>query len=251
MTEISTRSLAVVCDGLRLACGALVGDAPRGVVVLLHGIPSVAPPDSDDDGYPGLARRFAQAGWLSVWADMRAVRESPGFFSIEGWVRDARAIVDAARAIDNAAGLPVAIVGSSAGGAVAVEVTKRGAPIDALALLAAPAAWVSFAGTPEEGARKIREEAGMALADDVMADPLNWSKEFDSVNAERSIVAVTVPTLIVHGTEDDVVPVEHAYRLAGRARKGELFVLEGAPHQLRRHPGVVELVLDWLDRRLA
>jgi uncharacterized protein len=248
--NISTRSLAVVCDGLRLACGAYMAPDARGIVVLLHGIPSVAPPDPGDDGYPGLARRFAGAGWLSAWADMRAVRESPGFFSIEGWVRDARAIVDAARAIEGASGLPVAIVGSSAGGAVAVEATKRGAPVDALVLLAAPAAWVSFAGTPEEGARKITEEAGMALSEDVRANPLEWSKEFESVHAENAIVSIRVPTMIVHGTDDDVVPVEHAHRLARRARRGELFVLDGAPHQLRRHPGVVDLVLDWLDRRL-
>ena len=245
------RSLAVLCDGLRLSCGAYVPDDPKGIVVALHGIPSVAPPDPDDDGYPGLARRFAAEGWIAVWADMRAVRGSPGFFSIEGWVRDARAVIDAARAIEGAAGLRTAVVASSAGGAVSVEATKRGAPVDALVLLAAPAGWISFAGTPEEAVQRITEEAGMNLAEDVLADPSGWAVEFDSVVAEKAMVSVQVPVMIVHGSADDVVPVDHAYRLADRARRGELFVLEGAQHQLRREPGVVELALDWLERRIT
>ena len=249
--NVQARSLAVLCDGLRLSCGAYVPEEPKGIVTLLHGIPSIAPADPDDEGYPGLARRFAAEGWVAVWADMRATRGSPGVFSIEGWVRDARAVIDAARAIEGAAGLRVAVVASSAGGAVSVEAAKRGAPVDALVLLAAPATWISFAGTPEEGVRRVTEEAGMKLSEEVLADPHDWAKEFEGVEAVKAMVSVQVPVMIVHGTADDVVPVDHAYRLADRARRGELFVLEGSQHQLRREPGVVELVLDWLSRRLA
>src|SRR5919106_1585914 len=136
MTAANVR-LPVVCDGLRLSAGACMPEEPRGLVVLLHGIPSVNPPDPDDKGYPGLAERLAAEGWAAAWADMRAVRGSPGFFSIEGWVRDARAVVDAARALDGTGHLPVALVGSSAGGAVSAEVVRRGAPVNALAMLAA------------------------------------------------------------------------------------------------------------------
>jgi len=244
------RPLAVVCDGLRLNAGAYVPEDPGGVVVLLHGIPSIAPPDPDDDGYPGLARRLAGEGFAAAWADMRGVRGSPGFFSIEGWVRDARAAVDAARALDGLAGLPLALLGSSAGGAVATEVTRRGAPVDALVLLAAPAAWLSFAADPSAGMRRIVQEAGMPLDADALADPSAWASEFDAVTTENSIADVRVPTLIVHGTGDEVVPVDHATRIAERARNAEVRIVEGAAHQLRREGAVVELVLDWLRRRL-
>src|ERR687896_1085645 len=98
--------LEVSSDDLRLAAGACVPDEPVGLIVLLHGIPSVNPPDPGDEGYPGLARRFASSKWLAVWADMRARGRSPGHFSIEGWVRDARAIVEQARALEAARGLP-------------------------------------------------------------------------------------------------------------------------------------------------
>jgi uncharacterized protein len=249
--SISEQSLAVVCDGVRLAGGACVPEEPAGTLVLLHGIPSVNPPDPDDTGYPGLARDFARRGWTAVWADMRAVRKSAGYFSIQGWVRDVRAIVDSARVLPAARGRPLALIGSSAGGSVSVEATARGAPVDALVLLAAPAAWVSFASLPSAGVRRITEEAGMALHPDVLSDPTAWAAEFDEVVAERAIKSVRVPTLIVHGTADDVVPVDHARRIGDASGRADVRIIEGAGHQLRREPGVVDLVDEWLRSRLA
>jgi fermentation-respiration switch protein FrsA (DUF1100 family) len=244
---MSGTELNVVCDGLELVCRALVHDTARGIIVLLHGIPSVSPPDPDDDGYPGFASRFYAKGWTSVWADMRGARDSPGHFSIEGWVRDVDAIVAAARDLHDG---PLVVAGSSAGGAVAVEAVARGTPADALVLLAAPAEWLSFAGDPAEGARRITEEAGMTLSPEAVADLDAWAEEFGRVTTVSSIALVGVPVLIVHGTADDVVPVAHAHTLAERAPGAELRIIDGASHQLRRDPRVFELVNDWVNRTL-
>ena len=241
-------SLPVLCDGLRLKVEALVPDEARGTVVLLHGIPSVAPPDPDDEGYPGLARVAADRGWVAVWAAFRGARDSPGYFSIEGWVRDARAIIDAARTVGGESGGRLAVVGSSAGGAVAVEAVCRGAPVDAIVLWAAPARWVTFAGDAAAGVRHISEQAGMPLAPDVLEDPTAWAAEFERVVPEKSVAGVGVPVLVIHGTDDDVVPVDHARRLAVRSSRAEMRLIEGAPHQLRRHPETVAVTFDWLER---
>ena len=240
--------LEVVSDGLALDAGIEVPEEPRGIAILLHGIPSVAPPDSGDPGYPGFARRFAQRGWAAAWGDMRSVRRSPGFFSIEGWVSDARAMVDAARAAVPSGG-PVVLVGSSAGGAVSTEVVRRGAPVDALVLLAVPAAWLSFAADAASGVVRVTSDAGMQLAPETLEDPAQWAAEFERVTTEISITEVGVPILVVHGTADDVVPVDHAARIASAAPGATLQVLEGAGHQLRRDEKAVALVLEWLDEK--
>lgn len=245
------KSLPLTCDGLRLSCGSALPDSPRGVVVLLHGIPSTNPPDPSDAGYPGLARDLAERGWAAVWADMRAVRQSEGFFSIEGWVRDCEAVVAGAYSLPISADIPLALVGSSAGGAVAAEAARRGAPIDALALLAAPASWISFTDDPSVGLKRITQESGMQVAPEVMEDPVAWALEFEGVTTETSIKDVDVPTLIVHGTADDVVPVDHAHRIATRAPHAELQLIDGAGHQLRREPRAMTLVFDWLERTLS
>lgn len=240
-------TLNVVSDGLRLEAGVVVPDSPRAVVLLLHGIPSAAPPEPGDAGYPGLARTFAERGWAAAWVEMRGVRSSEGFFSIEGWVHDARAALDVARALDPLDGLPAAIVGSSGGGVVAVEAARRGAPVAALALLATPAAWVSFAGDAGEAIHRITVDAGMSIAPDVLADPAPWIAEFESIVTEEAVADLDLPMLILHGTADDVVPVSHAARIAERARRAEVRILEGGAHQLRKDPEAIRITLDWLD----
>lgn len=242
MREIPLR---VECDGNVLAGGALVPDDADRTVVLLHGIPSISPPDPDDAGYPGLARRFADEGWVAAWADMRAVRSSTGYFSIEGWVTDVAAIVGAARDLKPTSF--TALVGSSAGGAVATTAVSRGLGVDALALLAAPAAWVSFAGDPRAGLARITQEAGMAVDPNVVEDPTAWAAEFDAVSTRDAIRDVGVPVLVLHGDADDVVPVDHAGDIAAGAADAELHIIKGALHQLRRDERAVGTLMRWLD----
>ncbi len=248
MSNIASGPLVVFSDALSLKGGVCMTPAARGLVVFLHGIPSTAPPDPDDPGYPGLARVFAERGWNGTWADLRGKRGSEGYFSIEGWVRDAKALIDTAGALEANEGLPVVLVASSAGGAVGVEVARRFGGVAALALLAVPAEWQGFAGDPIEGARRVQEDAGMPIPPQAVADPTQWAAEFERVTTIDSLPHVQVPVLIVHGTGDFVVPVNHARQLHEVATDSELHILDDAPHQLRRVPGAIDLVLGWLER---
>lgn len=238
--------LEISSGGILLKGGAFVPEDATRSVVLLHGIPSTAPQDPSDVGYRGFGRAFADAGWVAGWADMRAVRGSEGYFSIEGWVTDVSAIVAAIRDL-KPTGF-VALVGSSAGGAVASEAVGRGLSVDALALLGAPAAWVSFAAHPVAGLTRITQEAGMQVAPEVMEDPAGWAAEFDRVTTRDSIREVSVPVLVLHGDADDVVPVDHAGDIAAAAHDAELHIIKGGGHQLRRDPRALQTLLQWLDR---
>lgn len=192
-----------------------------------------------------MARRFADDGWVAAWVDMRAVRGSSGYFSIEGWVADVAAIVAAVRDLQMTSFF--ALVGSSAGGAVATEAVARGTRVDALALLGTPAAWVSFAGDPVAGLTRITQEAGMVVAPEVMEDPAAWAAEFDRVTTMEAIRKVEVPVLILHGDRDDVVPVDHAGDIAAGSGDAELHIIKGGVHQLRRDERAVGTLMRWLD----
>ncbi len=246
-----TITIPLDVDGNALDAGAVVPDEPRGVVVVLHGIPTVEPPDPDDTGYPGWAEVLAGDGWLTAWVDMRAVRGSAGYFSLEGWVRDCLGLLAAVKELPWGRGKPVALVGSSAGGCVSAEALRRGGDADALALLAAPAGWISFADGGPAGVKRIMEEAGMAVAPEVVEDPTAWGVEFDTITTRAAIAEVSVPTLILHGTADDVVPVEHAHLIAEAAPHAQVEVIEGAGHRLRSE-GRARRILDaWLERTLG
>ncbi len=248
MSKLVEQALTVECDGLQLAGGAWIPPQARATVVLLHGMPSQMPPAPGSIDYPGLARTWAERGWVAMWADMRSVRGSQGFFSIEGWVRDALAWLGAAQGLS--AGKPLAVIATSAGGPVAAEAIRRGAPADALVLLAAPAGWEEFAGDAHAGARRVLFGSGLALGPGVLEDPTTWAAEFEGVTTERSIEGVGIPTLVMHGTADTVVPVDHAHRIAAHAPRAELAILEGAEHNLRHDPAVMDHVARWLERVL-
>ncbi|MFN2526064.1 MAG: hypothetical protein ABR505_07340, partial [Actinomycetota bacterium] len=104
--SISELDFEVLCDELSLRAGACLPEDPRGVVAFLHGIPSGGPPDPDDPGYPGLSRDFAERGWVASWMDMRAARGAPGYFSIEGWVNDAVALINSLKEMEQLGPLP-------------------------------------------------------------------------------------------------------------------------------------------------
>ncbi len=58
------------------------------------------------------------------------------------------------------------------------------------------------------------------------------------------------PLLVVHGTDDDVVPVSDARALVDAAGGPvELRILVGAGHRLRHDPRAVAILLGWMDRQ--
>lgn len=83
----------------------------------------------------------------------------------------------------------------------------------------------------------------MTVSDGVLAQTLNigllasFKGTLDSVTAfsetdfRPDIAKVTVPTLIIHGDADQIVPFEATGKLAAASIKGsQLKVYEGAPH---------------------
>jgi fermentation-respiration switch protein FrsA (DUF1100 family) len=131
---------------------------------------------------------------------------------------------------------------------VAAQVARLGFEVDGVALLAAPADWITFAAHPDAGVERITKDAGMAVAPAVLADPSQWGAEFIEVSTQRAIAQVDVPVLIVHGDRDDVVPVAHATRLLQSAPLAEVHILQGGSHQLRRDPRAIQLLVEWLSR---
>ena len=55
--------------------------------------------------------------------------------------------------------------------------------------------------------------------------------------------------LVMHGEDDESVPVSDARRLADAHGSAELRVIHGAGHRLRHDPRAVAVLLGWLDRQ--
>ncbi len=59
------------------------------------------------------------------------------------------------------------------------------------------------------------------------------------------------PLLLLHGTDDDVVSVDDAQRIADAHGSAELRIVAHAGRRLRHDPRAVASVLGWLDRQVV
>lgn len=243
------RRVALRSDALTLSGEAFVPEDPKLLCVLCHGIPGPGPRDPSDAGYAGFARTLAARGFATLWFDFRGVRGQPGEFSIAGWCTDLEAALDALDTDAEIGGIPRAVVGSSAGGAVAIAVAARREDVAAVATLAAPASF-TFGGLVSDPAKLLQTFRNTGIVHDPAFPPDvdGWWSEFAAAAPENLIGKLAPrPVLLVHGDSDEVIPYPHAERLflaAGEPK--ELVRIPHGAHQLRRDPRAVEALVDWL-----
>ncbi|MDW7651781.1 MAG: alpha/beta fold hydrolase [Bacillota bacterium] len=247
------RSFSVEVEGNRLAGEINLPTqvaAPYPVVVICHGIPSGRPAENDP-GYRPLAKRLAAAGFLSVIFNFRGCGESGGNIDLAGWCRDLRAILDMLYTRHDTDKSRMSLMGFSGGAAVSCVVAANDRRVSAVALMACPAEF-SFLFKEEELTEMIARarEIGSIRDPGFPGDPQAWLAGMYAVRAEEAIGLLSPrPVLIVHGTDDEVVPVEHARRLYARAGDPREFVLlDKTHHRLRQVPEALQAAEDWLCR---
>jgi len=233
-------------------------------VILLHGWPLSA--DSWDDH----ALRIAEAGMKAIAYDRRGFGRSGQAWAGYDYdtLADDLADVIAATGAENAA-----LVGFSMGGGEVARYMSRhgGRNVRQAALIASVVPYMLRTadnpdGTPQatfdEIEAGIREDRARFFAQffrsfygvgifehPVSQEVLDWSvnqsmlaglhptlacaRAFATTDFRGDLAAFSVPTLIVHGTKDDTVPIDPAGRAAARGISGSrLIEYEGAPHGL-------------------
>jgi fermentation-respiration switch protein FrsA (DUF1100 family) len=80
-----------------------------------------------------------------------------------------------------------------------------------------------------------------------------WLEGFKTVAPVAYIDKISPkPLLLVHGDQDDVVPVAHAekfFKKAGQPK--ELVILPGAGHRLRQDERAIDAAMKWLINAAA
>ena len=224
---IDTPAGAIEC--LRVADGA---DPARGSFILLHGIQGTA------------------ASWGAVAARLGGERvilmpnlrgrgrslspPSPEAYTLAHFAADLHAVIEAAPA-------PVTLVGWSMGVLVALSYLSRHDParLDGLVLASGTACAgteaVWFRSDSHEGLAEEAQLRAERLALSAYAIPVAVAGAWQSVrNADLSAVlaGIVLPTLVLHGAEDDQCPLAHGRRIAEGIAGARLDVWPGAGHNL-------------------
>ena len=204
------------------------GEENKGVVLLLHGMDGM-----DASSLLGQASVLNQAGYAVLLPDMRAHGRSGGdhFGLAFEEPQDAAACLDWVRTQPDLREKPLAVMGISMGGAVAIRSAARNPEVDAVVSVS------SFASVDHMIQETMRLKLDMP---DVLADlftpfmrftlftmfgasPLNDSPLHDI----RAIAPR--PVLIIHGTADEQIPLENAEFLLEAGGEGvESWIVEGA-----------------------
>lgn len=215
----------------------------RRIVVLGHGVTG----NKDRPLLVAVAESLARAGIASIRISFSGNGASEGRFedsTISKEVDDLGAVFDALQ------GWNITYAGHSQGAAVGVLRAGKDSRIKHL---------VSLAGMVHTAAFAAREFNGLRPGMDVMWDkpecPLSQAylddmKRIDSVaNGARQI---HVPWLLLHGTADDVVPVDDSRDIFRNANQPKTLVeLQGADHSFSGDvlPLAAERVAEWLGEQ--
>jgi fermentation-respiration switch protein FrsA (DUF1100 family) len=251
------RELVLNAGGITLR-GTVVLPSQGGewpLAILCHGIPSgVANPG--EPGYEVLARRCVRGGVAVCFFNFRGTGLSGGDFSLGGWAIDLDTLLDAAQgargAFEGCGGGRIVLMGFSGGGAVSIICAARRRGLAGVAALSSPAAFSRL--LTREG---MGDFIAHAHAIGIIRDPSfpssqdQYYEEMLAYNPIDFVERVSpTPLLVIHGDEDDTVPVDEAYSLyEAAAGPKELYIVAGGGHKLRLNPEAMDKAVAWtLDK---
>ena len=251
--------------------GARPGEV-RPAVVICHGFKGF----KDWGMFPRLAERLAVAGFTAVSFNFSGsgVGDGEEFDEPDRWYRqrpsvdleDVRAVVEH---LASTGATRIGLVGHSRGGGMGILHAARDERIRALVTWAAVDHFLRWPGDVVEQWRKsgsvdvVNQRTGQVLT--IGRDALDdWDEHHDgALDILAAAGRLTVPWLLVHGSEDATVPAQVAAALRERSgsRALEFLVVDGGNHVFgARHPWAgstpeLELVFDrtvaFLARHLA
>lgn len=210
------------------------------LVVIGHGVTG----NKDRPFVVALAEGLAQAGFSALRFSFSGNGASGGSFTdstISKEVRDLGAVIDAA------GDRRIIYIGHSMGGAVGVLRAASDARITRLVSLAGMVHTQAFAerefGMVKPGEGFMWDDQNCPLSQEYMDDMARIGSVVDQAPKIR------VPWLLVHGTADDVVPLQDSHDIFARANEPKKLVeLPGANHVFSGEytAPMVRQVIEWL-----
>ena len=217
----------------------------KNIVVLGHGVTG----NKDRPFVVALGEGLAAAGIPVLRFSFSGNGISEGNFTDSTISKE---VDDLGAVLDHLKEYTVCYVGHSMGGAVGVLRASEDKRIQLLISLAGMVHTKAFAQrefgdvTPDEGFMWDEPDCPLSQA---------YMDDLTQINTVVDLSPqITIPWLLVHGDEDDVVPIEDSHDILAKANsQAQLVTLEGANHVFSDEytPVMVEKVIAWIKTQLA
>jgi len=226
--------------------------APRGTILMLHGVL-----DRSAVMLPA-ARGLANAGYRVVLVDLRGRGRSSGKYMTFGLqeAKDLSQVIDAVERRGLLAGR-LGVYGISYGATTSIHLAAADRRVRAVVAVE------PFSTAREEVphfARVVAPGIGLLISDKTYQDSLDEAGRIahydpDEADAVKAIQRTSAPVLIMHGTNDWVVPHQQSERLhAAALNHSELVLVPYLGHvAMWVDPGgrVAQRARDWFDRWIS
>ncbi len=240
-------------DGIQLSA---VLEKPEGsgqcpLVILLHGFSSA----KDRTHTVLTAAAMREAGYATLRFDLYGHGGSGGEFrkhTLYKWISNTLAVIDAVRELGYT---DLYLSGHSQGGLTAA--LAAGMECDRIRglILRAPAFMIpqcarngkllGIAFDPVHIPDSVPVPAAVELDLDG-----NYIRTAQTLHVEDAVNRFKGPVLILHGDEDDTVPLEDSRRMAEQYADCELAVMAGETHHFDRHPDQMrEIIRSWMMKQ--
>lgn len=205
------------------------------LAIVIHGLTG----HMEETHIIAVAETMNSIGIATLRAEMYGHGKSGGEFekhNLFKWLNNAMAVVDHAKSLDFVTDMY--ICGHSQGGVTAVMLAGMMPDIFKAAIPLSPAVMIT------EGARK-----GVALRGSFDPDRIpdeiwvndekkvkgNYIRAAQMLDVDWATSHYKNPVLIVHGDEDEAIPVEYAHEAAAKYANAKLVVIPGDDHCYNRH----------------
>ena len=270
----STTDTATTRDGIRILTRHWTAGAPRAAVLFVHGL------GEHSARYDHVGDQFAAAGFEGFAWDHRGFGASGGERAwVDAWSQLHDDVEDRLAAVRAAVpGRPAILYGHSLGGLISLGYCESDRPLPDLLVLSAPGlddnlgAWKRMAAPLiARVAPHLRISNGISptmLSKDparqqaAREDPLMLNTSTtrfgalafaEQVRVREGTTRLSIPTLVIHGLADPIVPPRATEPLAsmpGVTRQ----TYEGVRHEIHNDlegPAIMADVIAWLDEQLA
>lgn len=240
-------------SGVKL-CGILSNPGSEKVVVLAHGTGST----KDRIPYVNLERSLNAKGIATLRFDFFGHGESEGKFEDLTMTEAIKDVLAAIKFAKTKGFREIGLMGCSFGGMASIMAASQSKDLCVLALKCPVSDYMQvFTGLPEDYPLEQWKNNGFIYY--VNAENkkfrLNYTYFLDviKINVYAAAKNITIPTLIVHGDADDVVPVEQSKKTASLIKNCKLEIIPKAGHDFSG-PGQFEkmqkLIADFLVKYL-
>lgn len=240
--------VTIMDDGVRLQA---VLEKPEGcscpLVIFLHGFTS----NKEKPHAIASCEAMREVGFATLRVDLYGHGESGGEFkkhTLYKWISNALAVIDFARRLDfvtdiylsghSQGGLTAALVGGMMPDRVRGLILR--APAFMIPSCARSGSMLGYSFDPVQIPDEITIIKGLTLEG-------TYVRVAQTIRVEDAVDRFPGPVLLIHGDEDDTVPLDDSREAARRYRQCRLEIIPGETHHFDRYPEKMKAVIrDWL-----